>query len=92
MDRLYFEDFSPGAVHEYGDTEVSAVRIKAFASQFDPQPFHLDEGAARETMAGGLIDSMGRTNFETTVDRLQGELRANSPTVRDLPPDPGALS
>jgi len=44
------------------------------------------------TMAGGVIDSMGRTNFEATVDRLQGELRANGATVRDLPPDPGALS
>jgi acyl dehydratase len=57
MDRLYFEDFSPGAVREYGDAEVSAVRIKAFATQFDPQPFHVDEQAARQTMAGGLIAS-----------------------------------
>jgi len=57
MDLLYFEDFPPGEVVEYGDTEVSAVRIKAFAEQFDPQPFHLDENAARDTMAGGLIAS-----------------------------------
>jgi acyl dehydratase len=57
MGLLYFEDFPPGEVVEYGDMEVSAVRIKAFAEQFDPQPFHLDEIAARETMAGGLIAS-----------------------------------
>ncbi len=57
MDLLYFEDFPPGEVVEYGDMEVSAVRIKAFAEQFDPQPFHLDEATARETMAGGLIAS-----------------------------------
>jgi acyl dehydratase len=57
MDRLYFEDFPPGEVVEYGDMEVSAVRIKAFAEQFDPQPFHLDENAARDSMAGGLIAS-----------------------------------
>jgi len=57
MDLLYFEDFPPGEVVEYGDMEVSAVRIRAFAEQFDPQPFHLDESLARETMAGGLIAS-----------------------------------
>jgi acyl dehydratase len=57
MSLLYFEDFPPGEVVEYGDMEVSAVRIKAFAEQFDPQPFHLDEAVARETMAGGLIAS-----------------------------------
>jgi acyl dehydratase len=57
MDMLYFEDFVSGDVREYGDCEVSALRIKAFAEQFDPQPFHLDEEAAKETMAKGLIAS-----------------------------------
>jgi acyl dehydratase len=57
MDLLYFEDFPPGEIVHYGDIEVSAARIKAFAEQFDPQPFHLDETAGRETVAGGLIAS-----------------------------------
>ena len=57
MSLLYYEDFPPGEVVQYGDIEVSAIRIKAFAEQFDPQPFHLDEAAARQTMAGGLIAS-----------------------------------
>lgn len=57
MDLLYFEDFPPGEVIQYGDMEVGAARIVAFAEQFDPQPFHLDEAAARETVAGGLIAS-----------------------------------
>lgn len=57
MGLLYFEDFPQGEVVQYGDIEVSAVRIKSFAEQFDPQPFHLDEVAARETMTGGLIAS-----------------------------------
>jgi acyl dehydratase len=57
MGLLYFEDFPAGEVTQYGDMEVSGVRIKAFAEQFDPQPFHLDEAAGRETMAGGLIAS-----------------------------------
>jgi acyl dehydratase len=57
MDVLYFEDFISGEVREYGDVEVNALRIKAFAEQFDPQPFHLDERAAMDTMAQGLIAS-----------------------------------
>jgi acyl dehydratase len=57
MALLYFEDFPPGEIIRYGDMEVSAVRIVAFAEQFDPQPFHLDEVAARDTVAGGLIAS-----------------------------------
>jgi acyl dehydratase len=57
MDLLYFEDFAPGEVVEYGDRTVTAEEIVAFARAFDPQPFHLDEAAARESMAGGLIAS-----------------------------------
>jgi acyl dehydratase len=57
MSLLHFEDFPPGEIVEYGDIEVSSVRIKAFAEQFDPQPFHLDEVAARDTFPGGLIAS-----------------------------------
>lgn len=54
MAKLYFEDFSEGAVAVYGDTLVTADDIKAFAAEFDPQPMHLDEEAARGTMLGGL--------------------------------------
>ena len=57
MDRLYFEDFPPGETAEYGDYAVTAEEIMTFARAFDPQPFHLDEVAARETMAGGPIAS-----------------------------------
>ena len=57
MDRLYFEDFTPGEVLEFGDAEVTAAEIVEFASEFDPQIFHLDAEAARDTFAGGLIAS-----------------------------------
>ena len=57
MDRLYFEDFPVGEVVEFGDRVVTAEEIVEFAREFDPQPFHLDEAAARESMAGGLIAS-----------------------------------
>lgn len=53
---LAFEDFSVGEVVEYGGVEVSAREIVDFALEFDPQPFHLDEEAARSA-TGGLIAS-----------------------------------
>ncbi len=57
MARLHFEDFEPGATRRYGGIEVSRDDIVAFARAFDPQPFHLDEAAARETFVGTLIGS-----------------------------------
>jgi acyl dehydratase len=55
-DWLYFEDFPPGEAVEYGRVDVSADEIVAFAREFDPQPFHIDEEAARAA-TGGLIAS-----------------------------------
>ena len=57
MDLLHFEDFPVGEAVEYGATTVTGEAIVDFARQFDPQAFHLDEAAARETMTGGLIAS-----------------------------------
>ncbi len=54
---LYFEDFEPGAVLDLGQRTLSAEEILAFAREFDPQPFHVDEGAAAESAFGGLIAS-----------------------------------
>jgi acyl dehydratase len=55
-DALYYEDFPPGEVAEYGGIDVTADEIVAFARDFDPQPFHTDEEAAR-VLTGGLIAS-----------------------------------
>lgn len=57
MAKLYWEDFSVGQVAEYGPKLVTAEEIKAFAAEFDPQPMHLDEEAARATLVGGLCAS-----------------------------------
>jgi acyl dehydratase len=57
MTRLYFEDFAVGEIVEYGDSLVTAEAIVEFARQFDPQPFHLDDEAAKGSQAGGLIAS-----------------------------------
>jgi len=53
---LAYEDFAVGEIVEYGDVEVSAEEIVAFAAEFDPQPFHVDAEAA-QVATGGLIAS-----------------------------------
>lgn len=53
----YWEDFPVGSVREFGGKTVSAEEIVAFASQFDPQPFHLDPEAAKASLFGGLCAS-----------------------------------
>jgi acyl dehydratase len=57
MPELYFEDFPAGASGECGPRLVTREEIVAFAREFDPQPFHLDEGLARSTFVGELIAS-----------------------------------
>ena len=53
----YLEDFPQGSVYESGTYEVTAAEIIDFARQFDPQPFHLDEEAAAQSLLGGLAAS-----------------------------------
>jgi acyl dehydratase len=53
----YFEDFEPGQEYPLGPHTVTRAEIVAFAAEFDPQPFHLDEMAAAETLLGGLAAS-----------------------------------
>ncbi|MFS2027729.1 MaoC family dehydratase [Massilia sp. CT11-137] len=53
----YFEDFEPGQDIDLGTRTVTEDEIVAFAREFDPQPFHLDRGAAAESIFGGVIAS-----------------------------------
>jgi acyl dehydratase len=55
--RLHWEDFSPGQIIDCGSRLVSREEIVGFAAEYDPQPMHLDEQAARATIPGGLIAS-----------------------------------
>jgi acyl dehydratase len=52
-----FEDFKIGDIAEFGPLAVTAADIKSFAARFDPQPMHLDEAAAQNTVVGGLFAS-----------------------------------
>lgn len=55
--RLYWEDFPAGHVMAFGGAPVERDAVIAFAQQFDPQPFHVDEDAARASLFGGLCAS-----------------------------------
>jgi acyl dehydratase len=55
--RLYLEDLFVGQRFESQPHALDAAAIKAFAAQFDPQPFHLDEEAAKASLFGGLAAS-----------------------------------
>jgi acyl dehydratase len=57
MQRLCLEDLSVGQIFESRTQRVDAEAIKAFAREFDPQPFHLDAEAAKGTLFGGLAAS-----------------------------------
>src|SRR5271170_1381809 len=60
MNRLserYLEDFAVGQTFGSGRLRIDGERARAFAAEFDPQPFHPDEAAARRSIFGGLTAS-----------------------------------
>ena len=54
---MYLEEYTVGMEREFGSKTVSREEVIRFAKEFDPQPFHMDEAAAKDTMFGGLIAS-----------------------------------
>ena len=62
---MYLEDLSVGQRFTSGTYLMEESAIKAFAAAFDPQPFHLDEAAARATIFGGLAASGWHTASAT---------------------------
>ncbi len=55
--KLYLDDLKAGDRFTSGVHRLEAAEIIEFAARFDPQPFHLDEEAARNSMFGGLVAS-----------------------------------
>ena len=73
-ENRYFEDYVVGTVHEFGSIAVTEEEVIAFALRYDPQVFHIDPVAAKNTYFGGLIASgwhtsslMGRLFVENVV-------------------------
>lgn len=73
---LYFEDFAVGRRFKTGTVVVHADDIKAFAAQFDPQPFHLDEATAKESVFGELVASGWHTASLAMRLLVDGEMKA----------------
>ncbi len=86
--KTYWEDFPAGSVREFGTTHVTREAVLAFASEFDPQPFHLDDEAAEGSLFGRLSASGWHTcamMMRMTVDEYLLESSSlGSPGVENL--------
>jgi acyl dehydratase len=71
----YLEDFAVGQIYNTGRLKIDAKQIKAFARQFDPQPFHLDEEAAKNSVFRGLAASGWHTAALTMRLMADGEFK-----------------
>ncbi len=85
---IAFEDLTPGRVFELGEAVAEREEMIDFAKRFDPQPFHLDEAAARDSLFAGLAASGWYTAglwMRNYVDNLLADSTAmGSPGGRDL--------
>lgn len=75
MRTLYLEDFAAGQTFSTGRLRVELERIKSFAAEFDPQPFHFDEEAARDSIFGALAASGWHTSAATMRLLVDSELK-----------------
>jgi acyl dehydratase len=91
----YFEDLRVGMRREVGSHTFTADEIKAFAREFDPQPFHLDEEAAARSHFGALCASGWHTaavclrHIVEDRHRQQAEMRRRGEPVAKTGPSPG---
>jgi acyl dehydratase len=75
MTKQYLEDYAVGQVYRSGRLRIDKDHIIAFAAQFDPQPYHLDDEAACKSIFGGLAASGWHTAALTMRLIVEGELR-----------------
>jgi acyl dehydratase len=53
----YFEDYVPGAIHEFGSVVIDEQDVLDFGKRYVPLPYHIDKEAAKNSIYGGLIAS-----------------------------------
>ncbi|MFK4442548.1 acyl dehydratase [Caballeronia udeis] len=75
LSERYLEDFAVGQTFGSGRLRIEEERIVAFAAEFDPQPFHLDEAAARRSIFGGLAASGWHTAAVTMRLMVESDLK-----------------
>ena len=88
MTSRYFEDVVIGDVKEFGSKTLTQDEIIEFAKKYDPQPFHIDVEAAKDTIHGGIIASGWHTAAVTMrmmVDNMvDTEASLGSPGVNNV--------
>ena len=75
MTEQYFDDLAIGQKFGSGRLRIDEARIKSFAAEFDPQPFHLGDEAARMTILGGLAASGWHTAAATMRLLVESEFK-----------------
>ena len=75
MTEHYLEDFKIGQIFDAGPLQVTEDSIKRFATEFDPQPFHLDARAATDSLFGGLAASGWHTAAMTMRLLVDSDLK-----------------
>lgn len=95
-ERFHLDDLFVGQRFKSAPHAIDAAQIKAFAAQFDPQPFHTDEAAARETLFKGLAASGWHTaaitmrlNVEAGLPLAGGIIGAGGEISWPAPTRPG---
>jgi acyl dehydratase len=95
-DRLYLDDLNVGQRFTSAAHTIDEAQIRAFATQFDPQPFHTDEMTAKDTFFKGLAASGWHTasitmrlNVETGLPLAGGIIGAGGEISWPAPTRPG---
>lgn len=87
MSKLHYEDFTEGTTHTFGPRTITRDEIVAFASEFDSQPMHLDDEAAKKSLLGGLAASGWHTccfMFRMLYDHMiSGSASMGSPGIEE---------
>jgi acyl dehydratase len=81
MTGRYFEDFEVGQTFQSRTYEITAEKIKAFAREFDPQPFHVDEEAAKGTFFKWLAASGWHTASIAMKLLVEGDIKIAGGTI-----------
>lgn len=93
---MYFDDFAVGQRHTSGTLKINLKAIRDFARQFDPQPFHLNEEAAKHSMFGQIVASGWHTAavtmrliVDSTMDVSGGKIGLGGDITWPKPTYPG---
>lgn len=87
METQYFEDIVVGETRSFGERTVTREEIVEFAKRYDPQPFHVDEASAEESVMGGLVASGWQTAaicMRLIVEHVDDRAMAGARGINDL--------